>query len=628
MPYNKEKIRKLFNELVDELFIECECKCNCKCNDRIPTPPPPSSVSSDSSNEDELELVDKLVFGYYPEWAIYQKKFKISDIDGDKITHLLYAFMLLNPSKEDLEEQKLQFPPVPYYPQSPEGSLATHDEFAFKNNMNDLREFKKKYPKCKILMSVGGWTLSFNFSKVFGDSQLRNNFVDSVILLFKTYPFIDGIDLDWEFPNNKGSGKNMYNERDNYNFNKTLKILKEKMMMNYFNHKLITSAVGCGVNKYKEYKGLHSYLDYCLLMTYDFAGDWSEYAGHQSALYNNPNLKDNENHNVNQVVKNYIEMGYNKSQLVVGIPLYCRGWKNTKLGEKVNGKAVSIKEEGDVNLTSLKYMIGAEDWDNIAKVPTYRQGNQLWTGDNKRSIIEKCNYVKRNDLAGIMVWELSDSKLYQELKYNLMGIINNDKSYWSDKWNMPFRRIDKIRGYDIFDGTTQLRGSGYLWIEDGIMTLSGSQPRMYINIDIQDVEVSVDYMRIGDDGKGWSGCSIGVRSHPEGHSLSPEKAHTYYLRLKHGQQVDLYSEKEHSGGSRGVIHSVKYKWETEKWYNVRFVCYNMDEYKVRLEGYVNNELVIEYIDEDEKMYNAKGIVFIRNTDVKESKYKNLKIEKK
>ena len=627
MSYNKEKIKQLLNELVDELCIECNCECKSSAPSPITPTPSLSSLSSIDvlSDTESMELVDdKVVFGYYPEWAIYQKKFNVMDIDGDKITHLMYAFMLLNPSQEDLDKQQLSFPPVPYYPNAPEGSLATHDEYAFKKNMKDLETFHKIYPNVKILMSVGGWTLSFNFSKVFGDTVLRSNFVDSVITLFKTYPFISGIDIDWEFPNSKGSGKNMYNERDNYNFIKTMKILKEKLMMNYFNHKLITAAVGCGVGKYEEYKGLHTYLDYVLLMSYDFAGDWSEYAGHQSALYHNPNLKDNPNHNVNQAVKNYLDMGYHKEQLVVGIPLYCRGWKNTKLGDKINEKAVSIKEEGDSNLTSLKYMIGIEDWDDIAKVPTYRQGNQLWTGDNKRSILEKCKYVREQGLAGCMVWELSDSKLYQDIKYNLMSVVEKD-IYWEDKWYNAFRRIDKIRGYDIYDGTTQLRGSGSCEIENGIMKLSGRQPRLYVNIDIQDVKVSMDFMRIGDDGKGWSGGNIGVRSHPEGHSKEIDKAHTYYFRLKHGQQVDFYREETHGGGAKGVIHSVKYQWEKNRWYNMRFVCYNMDRNRIRLEGYIDNELVIEYIDEDERMFNGKGIVFIRNTEIEEAQYKNFKI---
>lgn len=209
--------------------------------------------------------------------------------------------------------------------------------------------------------------------------------------------------------------------------------------------------------------------------------------------------------------------------------------------------------------------------------------------------------------------------------------VTNTDIVWKDNWQAPYREMVKARQPDIYDPQTQFRGgSGKCWIEDGVMNLSGGQPRLYINIDIQNVEVSVDYKRIGKDGKGWSGGTIGVRSHPEGHSKMPHLAHTYYLRLKHEGKVDIYREIDHGtgGGSgiRRIIKSVKYKWETDKWHKLKFRCFNIGNDSVKLEGYVDNKLVVDHIDKNKKMYDARGVVFIRNTEVEQAQYKNMNIK--
>lgn len=35
---------------------------------------------------------NKIVVGYYAQWAIYARDYNVLDIEGDKITHLMYAF--------------------------------------------------------------------------------------------------------------------------------------------------------------------------------------------------------------------------------------------------------------------------------------------------------------------------------------------------------------------------------------------------------------------------------------------------------------------------------------------------------------------------------------------------------
>ena len=252
-------------------------------------------------------------------------------------------------------------------------------------------------------------------------------------------------------------------------------------------------------------------------------------------------------------------------------------------------------------------------------------------GDNKESLKFKEQYIKTMKLKGTKRWEVSlsfdDDIEMEELEESKEEEPGNKIYVWEDNWNNPYREMLKARQPDIYDNLTQFRGRGKMTIEDGIMMLSGPQPRIYVNLDIQDVEVSVDYMRVGNSGKGWSGATLAVRSHTDGHSREPDKAHTYYFRLKHEGKVDLVKERIHGGGGNGniTLKSKRWNWKGETWYNIKFRCYNLSNNKIKLEGYVNGKLLLDYTDEDEIMFNARGNVFIRNTDVDAVKYKNFKI---
>ena len=237
-------------------------------------------------------------------------------------------------------------------------------------------------------------------------------------------------------------------------------------------------------------------------------------------------------------------------------------------------------------------------------------------GDTEETYKEKDLYIKKLNLRGLMKWHIG---------LNPKVIVEVNNLVWINKWDNPYREISIPRKQDPYDTLTTYRGSmGSIEISYGIMKLKGNQPRLYINVDIQDIEVNMDYMRVGTSGKGWSGGIIGVRSDPEGHSANNliGKAHTYYFRLKHEGNVDFYREITHGADEDNILISKKYDWNTDTWYNIKFRCFNLSKNIVRLEGYINNELVLEYEDNNEIMYNAQGSVFIRNTSIDEARYKN------
>ena len=70
---------------------------------------------------------------------------------------------------------------------------------------------KTQNPSLKVMISVGGWTDSNDgtnkYSKMAASATNINTFVNSVVAFLQLYKF-DGLDLDWEFPNQTGDKAN------------------------------------------------------------------------------------------------------------------------------------------------------------------------------------------------------------------------------------------------------------------------------------------------------------------------------------------------------------------------------------------------------------------------------------
>lgn len=79
----------------------------------------------------------------------------------------------------------------------------------------------------KILVSVGGWVWSGNFSDAAMSVESRHKFANSAADFVKQYD-LDGIDIDWEYPNQIGAG-NTHREEDIRNFTLLMKSTREAL---------------------------------------------------------------------------------------------------------------------------------------------------------------------------------------------------------------------------------------------------------------------------------------------------------------------------------------------------------------------------------------------------------------
>ena len=320
----------------------------------------------------------------------------------------------------------------------------THINYAFANikdgkvvegNKNDgevlkkLNNLKKVNKDLKILISVGGWGWSKNFSDAVLTEESRQVFANSAIDFMLKHK-IDGIDLDWEYPGQRGDN-NKFRPVDKENFTAILKLIREKLntVSDDSNKYLLTIATGADP-KYLEHtdmKEAHQYLDFINIMTYDFYTGGSSQTGHHSNLFQSEFNK-NSRVNVADAVEVHFSAGIPIGKIVLGVPFYGRWWnkttpENNGLYQKSIGKKGSLNYKSIAD--SLKSKTFISYWDDKAKAPyVWREKDSLFvTYENPKSLNFKIDFVKSKKMGGIMFWQFNGDN--GELLNTITDNLNN-----------------------------------------------------------------------------------------------------------------------------------------------------------------------------------------------------------
>ncbi|KAK7495613.1 hypothetical protein BaRGS_00013060, partial [Batillaria attramentaria] len=207
---------------------------------------------------------------YYTNWSQYRKngaRFLPANIDPFLCTHLVFAFAKV--------DQRGQLAPYEW------------NDIQYPYIYRQFTSLKKKNPALKTLLAVGGWTHgSGPFTEMVRYKKGRQAFLDHALQYLRTHNF-DGLDLDWEYPANRGSPP-----EDKDNFSKLLKELREGFEQEASRtgkpRLLLTAAVAGGekiIRTAYDVPKLNKYLDFINLMSYDLHGSWSSYLGHNAPLY-------------------------------------------------------------------------------------------------------------------------------------------------------------------------------------------------------------------------------------------------------------------------------------------------------------------------------------------------------
>jgi chitinase len=295
-------------------------------------------------------------------------------------------------------------------------------------NFSYLISLKKRNPELKVIISIGGWGGSHNFSDAVLTDTARNAFAASAADIVRQYD-LDGVDIDWEYPNDIGAG-NVFRPEDKQNYTLMFKALRSELtkVQRATGRKMyLTTAVG-GFKRFlknTEMGKAQKYLDYVSLMSYDYFQDSLGIAVHNTNLY--PSKKYRNRDDAAQAATVFEEAGVPASKLLVGVAFYGRSARvldttqnglGMKRAEHMRGGGFTFIKD---SLTNRNGFIYYRDQDAMAPYLFNPSTMQFITYDDEWSVQNKCQYVKDHGLAGIMFWEyIEDRKEY------LLKEINQD----------------------------------------------------------------------------------------------------------------------------------------------------------------------------------------------------------
>jgi chitinase len=280
-------------------------------------------------------------------------------------------------------------------------------------NFAQLTALRTSNPRLTVLVSVGGWLWSTNFSDMALTADSRRTFEDSVMEFLAKYD-LDGLDIDWEYPGLTGAG-HPFRPEDKENFTALLAELrarfdgaKKKTGRRLF----LTVAMGAGddVLAHTEMKKVQRYVDTVNLMTYDYYEAGSDpTTGHHAPLY--ANSADPKKASSDETVRSYEEAGVPAEKILLGVPFYGRVWGDVP--DKDNGLFQPGKTIAGVNAQYsliVSGMLGQgfkRYWDDAAKAPyLYNAEKHIFVSyEDPESLTVKCAYVRSHKLGGVMFWE-------------------------------------------------------------------------------------------------------------------------------------------------------------------------------------------------------------------------------
>jgi len=349
------------------------------------------------------------IVGYFPKYGIYQGFFVKNLITNGSIkllTHLDYAFTNV------VNNRCVSFDTYADYQDPVSATHAVNGQAdvsgGFAGNFHQLQELKKLYPNLKIIVSIGGSRTDPNAFRSASLSQNRQAFVKSCVTMYIQGYFgsdlhqsgiFDGFDLDWEFPASTTDKQNLTALLAE--FRRQLDAVKPGLTLS------IAGPNGRWAYQYIDIPQVQKYLNFINVMTYDYDGPWKDNTGLVAPLYRS--LKDPEpNNNASATVEGYLESGLAPEKLIFGVPFY--GYEWTNVANLDNG----LFEPGDslgqgsaynsiVNVQSKFRQYS----DAVTQSPYLFDGYNYWTYEDATSINFKMAYVRKQNLGGVMVWNLS-----------------------------------------------------------------------------------------------------------------------------------------------------------------------------------------------------------------------------
>ncbi len=306
----------------------------------------------------------------------------IDEFNLDGVDQIIYSFLHLKGNK-----------------------LAVDNEVDSLTLLNVVNQ-KKKYPKLKVLVSLGGWGGCETCSDAFSTEEGRVEFAISTANIIESFK-ADGIDLDWEYPGISGFPGHDYKPEDRENFTDLVVQLRKYMKEG----DILSFAAGASTRFFEnsvEWDKVMPLVDNVNLMTYDFYGSGSSKTGHHTALSSN----EFQDRSAESSIEALINLGVNPKQIFIGGAFYIKTFKNVEnINNGLNQNAEWNRTYNQMDFEDLRSNFNFY-WDSLANAPyAYDSINKIFaTFDDHKSIKLKSQYALENNLGGIMFWQLMNDK--------------------------------------------------------------------------------------------------------------------------------------------------------------------------------------------------------------------------
>ena len=336
-----------------------------------------------------------MVVGYVAGFRSYD----FSQIDATRLTHINYAFA-------NIIDGQVMF-----------GSDKIDDNERNSDDIRALTALKEVNPELKVLVSVGGWGWSGNFSDAALSDSSRERFAVSAAAFVREHD-LDGIDLDWEYPNHPGAG-NIFRPEDVHNFTLMLECVRKHLdslsaEQGRKERYLLTIATGASelYAANTELGALQQHLDFINIMTYDFHHGASYQTGHHANLYlSSSDAPDGDA--TERAVDIHIRDGVPPSKLNIGIPFYGRIWKGV---EPLNNGLYREARTTGAGMSYADVLKALADpaytryYDSSAASPfLWNERDSIFISyEDEGSIAARMEFIKERGLGGVMFWEYTE----------------------------------------------------------------------------------------------------------------------------------------------------------------------------------------------------------------------------
>ncbi|PZG42334.1 glycosyl hydrolase [Spongiactinospora gelatinilytica] len=383
--------------------------------------------------------------GYFVQWGIYARNYHVKDLEASgapaKLTHINYAFSDVNAKGLCASADPWADWDRPVPAELSVDGVADAPDQVLKGNLNQLKKLKAKHPKLKILISLGGWTLSKYFSDAVLTPESRSAFAASCVDLWLkgNIPGLppgagagvfDGIDLDWEWPGSPGAEGNVVRPEDKQNFTLFIAELR-KQMDAHDRRSQITAFLAAAASKIDpglEVAKVFKLLDFATVQGYDLHGSWDTKTGHNGNLFTDPRDPYPVRYSVDQTVRDYLKRGAPRHKIVVGVPAYGQGWTGVTAGgdglwQPATGPAPGSQGAGTEDYKLLVKKPGKHFRDFRTGAHWLYDGNEFWSYDDPASLTQKALYIRAKRLGGSMMWSLDQDDAKASLTSALYRIL-------------------------------------------------------------------------------------------------------------------------------------------------------------------------------------------------------------